>query len=124
MYILLLLYTHTRIYIESFRLKHAPTNVYFSSDHGNSQLFLPYTYYYTTALHEINSEQFFIFSYDRFNRKVFTHLLLSCIYVHYLYVFLAIHNGYTLGDQSPNIFVILYSILLVEILYYYNSVRK
>lgn len=32
------IHTHTYIYIESFRAKRAPTNVYFPSDHGNSQL--------------------------------------------------------------------------------------
>jgi len=80
---------HTRIYIESFRAKHAPTNVYFSSDHGNSQLLfrihiIIIPWLCTLGIH---FERFFIISYDRFNRKVFTHYY---YHVYYLYVFLPI----------------------------------
>lgn len=96
---------HTSIYIESFRAKHAPTNVYFSSDHGNSQLLLPYTYYHSTALHARNEFQaiFLIFFYDRFNRKVFTHYYYR-IYVYYLYVFLAIDIWVSARQQITNSF--------------------
>lgn len=70
---ILLLYTHAHVYIESFRAKRAPTNVYFSSDHGNSQLLFRIHIIIPrgSACSEFISCGFFF--YDRFNRKVFTY---------------------------------------------------
>jgi hypothetical protein len=118
-----------RIYIESFRAKRAPTNVYFSSDHGYSQLLfrihIIIRVYNGSARSEFISCVFFFFTIVLIEKCLHIIIIVCVLYV----VFLAIYNNiiykYAFGEKSPSTFVMPHRVVMCVVrvrrgLYYYN----